>query len=141
MCGELEEDDSDIGEVLYARFAAHVRSFAANLKTQGSDAPLHVHLNALFRDSLNRAADSASAPENVAGYDRLAMEPLVFARLAGFMAAHLPLHEDPLKRVIEALMMGYAEGEIELPDHDHDHGHDHGHGHGHGHSHGFGHTH
>jgi hypothetical protein len=135
MCGELEEDGSDIEEVLYARFAAHVHSFVANLKTQGSDSPLHVHLNALFRDSLNHSADAASAPETVSGYERLAMEPLVFARLAGFMAAHLPLHEDPLKRVIEALMTGYAEGEIELPDHDHDHDH------GHGHSHSFGHTH
>jgi hypothetical protein len=63
------------------------------------------------------------------------MEPLVFARLAGFMAAHLPLQEDPLKRVIEALMTGYSEGEIEMPDHAHDHDH------GHSHTHDFGHTH
>ena len=135
MCGELEEDGSEIEEVLYARFAAHVHSFVANLKTQGSDSPLHVHLNALFRDSLTRSADNESAPETVGGYDRLVMEPLVFARLAGFMAAHIPLHEDPLKRVIEALMTGYSEGEIEVPDHDHDHDH------GHSHSPSFGHTH
>ena len=95
MCGELEEDGSEIEEVLYARFAAHVHSFLADMKSQGSDSPLHVHLNALFRESLTRSADSESAPETVGGYDRLAMEPLVFARLAGFMAAHLPLHEDP----------------------------------------------
>ena len=63
------------------------------------------------------------------------MEPLVLARLAGFMAAHLPLHEDPLKRVMEALMIGYSEGEIEIPNPDHDHDH------GHSHAPGFGHTH
>ena len=37
------------------------------------------------------------------GYQRIAMEPLVFARLAGFIAAHVPLSEDPLKRLIEAV--------------------------------------
>jgi hypothetical protein len=69
----------------------------------------------------------------MSGYQRVAMEPLVFARLAGFIAAHAPLGEDPLRRVIEALMLGYSEGEIEAPDHDH--GHDPFHDHGHGHSH------
>jgi hypothetical protein len=137
MCGELEEDGSEIEEVLYARFAAHVHAFLTDMKSQGSDSPLHVHLNALFRESLTRSADSESASDSdtVGGYDRLAMEPLVFARLAGFMAAHLPLHEDPLKRVMEALMTGYAEGEIEISDHEHDHEH------GHSHSPSFGHTH
>jgi len=62
------------------------------------------------------------------------MEPLVFARLAGFIAAHTPLSEDPLRRLIEALMLGYSEGEIAVP-HDHDHGHDHFHDHDHHHHH------
>ncbi len=135
MCGKLEEDGSDVEEVLYDRFAAHVHSFLTNLKSPGSDAPMHLHLDSLFRESLKRSADQSIAPETVSGFERLAMEPLVFARLAGFMAAHLPLHEDPLKRVIEALMTGYAEGEIELSNHAHDHDH------GHSHAHDFGHTH
>lgn len=136
MCGELEEDGSDVEEVLYERFAAHVHSFLASLKAPGpGGAPMHNHLDSLFRESLKRSADQKSAPETVSGFERLAMEPLVFARLAGFMAAHLPLHEDPLKRVIEALMTGYNEGEIEVPDHHHDHDH------GHSHAPGFGHTH
>ena len=139
MCGELEEDGGQAEEELYGRFIAHVHSFLATLKSQRSDAPLHAHLDRLFRETLKSSADHTRVPEGVGSYERLAMEPLVFARLAGFMAAHLPLHEDPLKRVIEALMMGYAEGEIELPTHDHDHDHDHGHGHSHGHGHG--HTH
>jgi hypothetical protein len=139
MCGELEEDGSQAEEEFHGRFIAHTHSFLAALKKQGSDAPLHVHLDKLFRDILKTAADHTKAPDGVGGFERLAMEPLVFARIAGFMAAHLPLHEDPLKRVLEALMMGYAEGEIEIPTHDHDHDHDHGHGHSHGHGHG--HTH
>ena len=135
MCGELEEDGSAVEEVLYDRFAAHVHAFLASLNSPGSKAPLHSHLDSLFRDSLKRSADVQAAPETVSGYERLAMEPLVFARLAGFMAAHLPLHEDPLKRVIEALMTGYAEGEIEMPEHAHDHDHGHSHGHEFGHTH------
>ena len=34
------------------------------------------------------------------------MEPLVFARLAGFIAAHVPLSEDPLRRLYSAEGMG-----------------------------------
>jgi hypothetical protein len=135
MCGELEEDGSQAAEELYGRFIAHVQSFLATLKPRGSGATLHAHLDRLFRETLKTAADHTKTPEGVDHYDRFAMEPLVFARLAGFMAAHQPLHDDPLKRVIEALMMGYAEGEIEVPTHDHDHDHDHGHSHGHGHGH------
>ena len=72
-------------------------------------------------------------PMEMSGYQRIAMEPLVFARLAGFIAAHVPLSEDPLRRVMEALMLGYSEGEIAAPDHDHDHDPFHGHSHGHSH--------
>ena len=36
---------------------------------------------------------------------------MVFARLAGFLAAHMALAEDPLRRVMEAMMLGYSEAE------------------------------
>jgi len=132
MCGELEEEESP-DDIAYARFVGHVQAFLAGSKAKPGGDPLHYHLDRLFRTLLASAADPAKAPEEVGGYDRLAMEPLVFARLAGFIAAHLPLHEDPLKRTIEALMTGYSEGEIELRDHDHEHGHSHDFGHGHTH--------
>jgi hypothetical protein len=57
------------------------------------------------------------------------MEPLVYARLAGFMAAHQALEDDPLRRLIEAMMTGYAEGEKMTTEryrhsaHDHNHKH------------------
>ena len=135
MCGELEEEEQQAQEV-FARFVAHAHSLLHRLKHQKpAGGGLNTHLDDLFRNLLLTSADHLRTPEGVEDYDRLAMEPLVFARLAGFMAAHLPLHEDPLRRVIEALMTGYAEGEIAVPTHDHDHDHDHEHGHGHGHSH------
>jgi hypothetical protein len=135
MCGELEEEEAR-AEELYARFVAHAHSLLHSLSHKGGKPDAFTaYLNGLFRDLLMRAADHTKAPEGVGGYDRLAMEPLVMARVAGFMAAHMPLHEDPMRRVLEALMTGYAEGEISLPSHDHDHDHEHGHDHDHGHGH------
>ena len=133
MCGELEEE-ADAGDAVYSRFVAHANSFLAGMKRERRRPdPIHNHLDRLFRELLSASADENRAPDEMTGYQRVAMEPLVFARLAGFIAAHAPLGEDPLRRVIEALMLGYSEGEIEVPDHDH--GHDPFHDHGHGHSH------
>jgi hypothetical protein len=135
MCGELEEE-GDQEEEFYDRFAQHARTFIASLRTKGkSPDAVHAYLDRMFRELLSAASDPNRAPDEMSGYQRLAMEPLVFARLAGFIAAHVPLSEDPLRRVIEALMLGYSEGEIELSGHDHDHDAFHMHGHGHGHSH------
>jgi hypothetical protein len=63
-------------------------------------------------------------------YRRMAMQSLVLARLAGFLAGHVGLREDPLRKLIEAAMLGYAEAEQtgHMRDHDHGHGHDHDHG-------------
>jgi hypothetical protein len=137
MCGDLEEEKGGEDEV-YSRFVAHANSFLMAMKREGRKTdPVHAHLDRLFRQLLSDAIDPNRAPDEMGSYQRLAMEPLVFARLAGFIAAHVPLSEDPLRRVMEAMMLGYSEGEIAVPDHDHDHGHDpfHSHGHGHGHSH------
>jgi hypothetical protein len=133
MCGELEEEAGQ-GDEVYSRFVAHANSFLAGMKRERRRPdPVHNHLDRLFRELLSAAADENRAPDEMTGYQRVAMEPLVFARLAGFIAAHAPLGEDPLRRVIEALMLGYSEGEIEAPDHSHDHDPFHGHGHGHSH--------
>ena len=135
MCGELEEEAGP-DEQVYDRYVAHVHSFLAGLKGRKADDPVHAHLDGLFRELLSATIDPNRAPEEMNGPQRVAMEPLVYARLAGFIAAHAPLSEDPLRRVIEALMLGYSEGEITVPpDHDHDHDHFHGHDHGHRHHH------
>jgi hypothetical protein len=113
VCGDIESDES-LGEEFYARFREHARQFLAKLTTQtrrGEASQLYAYLDALLRRELSAAANPDSAPDAVSGYERLRMEPLVYARIAGFMAAHQPLDEDPMKRLIEALMTGYAEGE------------------------------
>jgi hypothetical protein len=130
MCGDLETEESR-GEELYARFSEHTRAFLESVE-QFSDAEhnsLYAYLDALFRSSLMTVADPGSAPADVSGYERLTMEPLVFGRLAGFIAAHQPLEEDPLRRLLEAMMTGYAEGEastsraVEESHRHHDHAH------------------
>src|SRR5882757_1425702 len=125
MCGDLEEEAGpDHG--VYDRFVAHAHSFLATMKKQGKNTdPVHAHLDRLFRELLAAAIDANPAPDEMSCYQRIAMEPLVFAPLAGFIAAHVPLSVDPLRRVMEALMLGYSEGEIEAPHHDHDHSRDH----------------
>src|SRR5580765_5220061 len=135
MCGDLEEEAGpDAGA--YDRFVAHAHSFLASMKKQGKNPdPVHAHLDRLFRELLATAIDPNRAPDEMSGYQRIAMEPLVFARLAGFIAAHVPLSEDPLRRTIEALMLGYSEGEIAIADHDHSHDHEHPNGPGYGHTH------
>lgn len=131
MCGDIEDDDS-LAEEFYARFAEHAHIFLAKLTTSPrpeEQDQLYAYLDALFRSALKSAAEPEDAPESVSAYERLRMEPLVYARLAGFMAAHQPLEEDPLRRLIEALMTGYAEGETMISERDREdvghHGHTH----------------
>jgi len=132
MCGDIEDDES-LAEEYYARFVDHTRRFLATSKVEGRERadPLYTHLETLFRSTLSAAAELDTAAEEVSGYERLSMEPLVYARLAGFMAAHQPLQDDPLRRLIEALMTGYEEGEAINSGQDHHHAHGHGHDHTH----------
>ena len=143
MCGEVDEDGpSELEDRLHQRFLSHARALLAQYakapQQQGGD--LHVYMDKLFTDALSRAARDADGAEEGQRYERLASQPLVFARLAGFLAAHMSLQEDPLRKVIEAMMLGYQEAES-MAAADHDHGHSHDHDHDHDHSHGHGHDH
>ena len=146
MCGEIEEDGpSGVEERLHNRFLGHARALMA----QYAKAPkskdendLHAYMDKLFSDALARAARDADSAQDGQHYARLASQPLVFARVAGFLAGHMSLQEDPLRKVMEALMLGYGEAEeMTAADHEHGHSHDHEHDHDHGHSHGHGHDH
>ena len=147
MCGDLEEEQR-LDEQLYARFRLHARELlrgrdASDARASAKD--LNAYMDRLFADALARCARDGEQSEDGDAYRLLAAQPLVFARLAGFLAAHVSLQEDPLRKVMEALMHGYSEAEhIELDHHGHDHDHDHEHGHdhhhdGHAHHHGHGH--
>ena len=139
MCGDLEEEGSGgLEEALYGRFLSHALTLQGQAKKRAGAARQDVNgsLDRLFSDALTRAMGDLNAISDGEKYRHLAAQPLVFARLAGFLAAHASLQEDPLRKVIEALMHGYAEAEQTEPYHGHDHDdHDHGHGHHHHHGH------
>jgi hypothetical protein len=135
MCGDMDDDESEIEERLYARFRAHAQTLLAEPVPQ-EPADLSQYLDKLFSDALSRSVRDGEQSDAAQRYERLAMQPLVFARLAGFLAGHLALSEDPLRKVIEAMMMGYGEAEAldhaQANDHDHHHhgdvpAHDHHH--------------
>jgi len=135
MCGDMDDDESEIEERLYARFRAHAQTLLADAAPQ-EPADLNQYLDKLFSDGLSRSVRDGEQADAAQRYERLAMQPLVFARLAGFLAGHLALSEDPLRKVIEAMMMGYGEAEAldhaQANDHDHHHhgdvpAHDHHH--------------
>jgi hypothetical protein len=144
MCGDLEPEDRLEGD-LYQRFLAHAHAVLDQpLGAAGSE--LSRHLDSFYADLLQRCrrdslqADVAGEPAT--GYRLLAMQSLALARLAGFLAGHVALQEDPMRKVMEALMHGYQEAE-HPPERDHHgpadaQGHDHG-GHSHGRSHGHAH--
>src|SRR5688572_20445949 len=118
MCGDLEEDNERFEDQLYARFRLHARELLRGHAPQAA-APdtsnLNAYMDRLFGDALSRCARDGEQAENGA-YELLRTQPLVFARLAGFLAAHVSLQEDPLRKVMEALMHGYAEAEHIEPD-------------------------
>ncbi len=138
MCGDLEDEDTRFEDGLYARFRLHARELLRGHGKEGPPSPkdLNAYMDRLFADALGRCARDGDGEDG--GYDLLRSQPLVFARLAGFLAGHMSLQEDPLRKVMEALMHGYAEAEHMTRDHygdDHEHGHDHHHHPGHDHHH------
>ena len=137
MCGDLEPEDRFEAD-LYQRFL--VQSQALLDKVPAGD-EMSRYLDTLFAAVLKRCVQDAEQVADPNGYRQVAMQSLVLARLAGFLAGHVALNEDPMRKVMEALMLGYGEAEAPTardhhgpnPDHDH-HGHDHDHHHhGHGH--------
>jgi hypothetical protein len=136
MCGDLEDEGNRLEEALYARFRLNARDLLRGRGQEPSPPRKdpNAYMDRLFADALSRCTRDGDGEDG--GYDLLRLQPLVFARLAGFLAGHMSLQEDPLRKAMEALMHGYTEAErIERDHHGHDHDHDHSHGHHHGHDH------
>ena len=129
MCGDLEPEDRLEGD-LYQRFLVHSQ---AMLDQPSSTDDMGRYLDGLFGDLLKRCVKDAEQRADPNGYRVIAMQSLALARLAGFLAGHVALNEDPMRKLMEAVMLGYGEAETP-PARDH-HGHDHEHGHDHSHDH------
>jgi hypothetical protein len=139
MCGDLDEEDRLEGD-LYQRFLVHSQAMLSRPPSASNE--LSQYLDTLFADLLKRCVNDAEQSAAPNGYNRLAMQSLVLARLAGFLAGHVALNEDPMRKVMEAVMLGYVEAEKPPErDHGHEHGHGHSHDHEQGHEHGHHHGH
>jgi hypothetical protein len=123
MCGDLEPDDR-IESDLYQRFLVHSQ---AMLEQPSAGGDMNRYLDGLFKDLLQRCVadteQTADRADDQTGYRTMAMQSLVLARLAGFLAGQVALNEDPMRKAMEALMHGY--GEAEAPPERDDHGHRH----------------
>ena len=126
MCGEDDDDGpSRFEELLYSHFLAASRALLAQQEARraGLTDPVVANIDKLFTDALARAVKDTESAEPEQQYQLLSMQPLVFARLAGFLAGHLSLQEDPLRKIMEAMMHGYAEAEkIDRSGHEHSEG-------------------
>jgi hypothetical protein len=136
MCGDLEEEDRFEGD-LYQRFLVQSRALLDKPATGGD---MNRYLDQLFADLLKRCVQDAEAVAAPSAYQQVAMQSLVLARLAGFLAGHVALNEDPMRKVMEAVMLGYGEAEAP-PAREHHHGHEHDDGHPHEHADGHHHHH
>lgn len=119
MCGDIENEGFE-GD-LYQRFLVHSQTVLAREPMERDD--LNSYLDKLFTEVLNRCVQDAQAVPSSDAYRRVAMQSLVLARLAGFMAGHVALNEDPLRKLMEAVMLGYDEADIPVPRHEHEHEH------------------
>ena len=128
MCGELEPEDR-LENDLFQRFVLHGH---AALHTPDSRDELNAYLDGLFKRVLRLCLHEADQAEVGSAYRHMALQSLVLARLAGFMAGHVALNEDPMRKLLEAAMLGYQEADAKhgiAAGHGHDHDHDHDHGH------------
>ena len=94
MCGDLEEDDA-LESDLHRRFVMRGETLLARRGPRGDD-PLNDYCDRLFADLLRRCVDDAGDVEAGDAYRRMAMQSVVLARLAGFLAGHGVLTDDPL---------------------------------------------
>lgn len=136
MCGDLEDDtrlDDQLFAWLVANAKAHGAAPDAAATSAGTGEPgSNVWMSEQFRAALSRAlAEIAAAPEG-ARAEALGNEAIVLARLAGFLAGHLPPDTDIFRNLVDALMDGHREPEGQARQrHAHAHHHDHGHKHDH----------
>jgi hypothetical protein len=127
MCGDLDQLEDTATLAAYRRLAAtHLRNHGAATAAGAPAADLATYMSALFNDTLARACADAEAVPSLDSSLLLA-QSVVFARAAGLLAAQMPVAEDPLRAVIEAVMDGYAgaQGPRAAAGADHHHSHDH----------------
>ncbi len=130
MCGDLDGDTA-LDEELFGWLigSAKVHGAApggAEPELPASEPGSNEYMTATFRGALTRSlTDISRAPEG-ARVDAIRSHAIVLARLAGFLAGHLPPESDVFRDVVDALMDGNREPQTSAAEHFHDHEHHHG---------------
>ncbi len=142
MCGEEDDGPGRLETHLYEGLLSHTRSLLAQMaKAKHPDGSPAAYADKLFADALKGCVADTESADPLERYPTLALQSLVFARLAGFLASHVGLQEDPMRKMMDAMMHGYSEVETLEAYHGHDHDDDHDHHHHHGHDHHHDHDH
>lgn len=140
MCGDLDED-ARLDDEIFGRVLALAQRYGATpaedarppVAALAADGERRAYMDALFRDTLARALGDAQAMPEGQRIDAIASQAIVFARLAGYLAGHLPPVADMFRTAVDAMLDGHGEpGRVLAERADHHHGHGHGHEHGHG---------
>ena len=135
MCGDLDGDTA-LDEELFGWLIASAKVHGAAPGGAMSELPSgepgsNEYMTATFRGALTCSlTDIGKAPEG-ARIDAIRSHAIVLARLAGFLAGHLPPEMDVFRDVVDALMDGNREPQNSAAEHFHDHEHHQDHVHDH----------
>ena len=116
MCGDFD-DHERVDDELFERFLKLSQRF--DVRAVGADAAAAPRLQSeteradymesLFRAGLTRCVNDAAGLPSGERMDALAGQALVFARLAGFLAAQFPPDADLFRMVTGAVLDGHSE--------------------------------
>lgn len=128
MCGEIE-NEMPLERQIIERFRNQAELYLAKARHDnagdGGDAADYIeagefYMDRLFTAMLRQCVDDLDGDNGTA--DRLRAQAIVLARLSGLLAGQLPAEFDTLHAAMDAMLVGYGDGQG-----GHEHGDDHHH--------------
>ncbi len=130
MCGEIE-NEVPLEQHIVEHFRDQAERYLAGMHGGTDDSgdvagagASERYMDRLFAAILRRCVDDVEGDN--ATVDRLRAQAIVLARLSGLLAGQLPTEYDTLHATMDAMLVGYGEGQGS-----HAHGDDHHHHHHH----------
>lgn len=116
MCGD-EDDHNHLDDDLFNHFLKAADKFGVTPDANAENTPSDItesdarshYMEGLFKAGLTRAINDANHIQNGPKMDLVAGQAIVFARLAGMLAAQLPPESNLFHTVISALMEGHKQ--------------------------------
>ncbi len=116
MCGDFDEQER-IDDELFERFIELTQRFGVLPEPNANGGPSQLdsedarkeYMEGLFKAGLTRCLNDAAGLPNGERMDAIAGQAIVFARLAGFLAAQFPPDADLFRTVTGAVFDGHNE--------------------------------